>query len=790
MLAAILLNAPSWALPALALLALAAWFLIRAYRHARLSPTLRYLCMGLKLLGLVALALCLLEPLWVTERARPGANVFLVMADNSLSLQIKDQASEASRGDELKKALVSEGATWQSQLAKDFQLRRYLFDSKLQRTEGFSELSFDGKASAGIGGLHSLKDRFAGQPLAGVLLFSDGNFTDLPSGQIDTNGLPPIYPVIVGKDQPARDIALTGVTATQTAFEDAPVTAQAEVTAYGYVGKEIVARLQDLAGKTVAEQVQTPNEDEVKLAFRFQYRPETAGISYYRVQVSARDELAQFSDEKLSKEATLANNSRVFTVDRGQEPYRVLYVSGRPNWDYKFLTRALAEDPQVQLVGLIRVARREAKFEFKGRGGESSNPLFRGFGNQSKEEIERYDQPVLIRLNTRDQNELRGGFPKLPEDLFAYHAIILDDVEAGFFTADQLQLIQRFVALRGGGFLMLGGSESFRQGKYQRTPIADLLPVYLDGPSSSGPPLTNQLRFSLTREGFLQPWARLRSQEPDERRRLDSMPEFMVLNQVRDFKPGATVVATVKDAHDQVHPAIAIQRFGNGRSAAVTLGDLWRWGMQNAEQHKDLDKSWRQIVRWLVSDIPKRIELQPEPIAGDPNGAVTLQVRARSKDFQTLDNAAVSILVRPLGQFGTNRSEVQIAAEPSATEPGLYEATYIPRDSGAYEARATVIGSGGTEEGRSTAGWASNPGSDEFQSLRPNRGLMASLARLTGGEVLDMSRLDAFARDLPRRKLPVMESVSSPLWHRSTVFALALACFILEWGLRRWKGLT
>ena len=70
-----------------------------------------------------------------------------------------------------------------------------------------------------------------------------------------------------------------------------------------------------------------------------------------------------------SREATLANNRQMIVVDRGQEPFRVLYVSGRPNWEYKFLNRAIQEDPQVQMVALIRVARREPKFEFKGRAG-------------------------------------------------------------------------------------------------------------------------------------------------------------------------------------------------------------------------------------------------------------------------------------------------------------------------------------------------------------------------------------------------------------------------------------
>ena len=74
----------------------------------------------------------------------------------------------------------------------------------------------------------------------------------------------------------------------------------------------------------------------------------------------------------------------------------------------------------------------------------------------------------------------RAAFPRTPEVLFEYHALILDDLEAGFFTADQQALVERFVSERGGGLLMLGGQGSFRQGGYERTPIGELLPVYLD----------------------------------------------------------------------------------------------------------------------------------------------------------------------------------------------------------------------------------------------------------------------------------------------------------------------
>ena len=43
----------------------------------------------------------------------------------------------------------------------------------------FAGLRFDGDASHLAGALRTLADRFRGAPLAGVLLFTDGNATDV-----------------------------------------------------------------------------------------------------------------------------------------------------------------------------------------------------------------------------------------------------------------------------------------------------------------------------------------------------------------------------------------------------------------------------------------------------------------------------------------------------------------------------------------------------------------------------------------------------------------------------------
>src|SRR5947208_15693322 len=109
-----------------------------------------------------------------------------------------------------------------------------------------------------------------------------------------------------------------------------------------------------------------------------------------------------------------------------------------------------------------------------------------------------------------------------------------------------MTFVQKFVSERGGGFLMLGGAELVHEGRYRRTPIGDMQPIYLDQ-KGEPPPDNAEYRLSLTREGWLQPWARLRNTEPEEQKRLAELPPFGVLNRVREIKPGASVVASVND---------------------------------------------------------------------------------------------------------------------------------------------------------------------------------------------------------------------------------------------------
>jgi len=804
MIAALVISGWSWLWPVAAFLVIGVGLLLWVYRAESATRGVRLLCATLKLLGILTLAACLLEPLWSGKRARSGANVFVVLADNSQRMQVKDQGAAGNRAMALHGLLTSEHETWLAKLEDHFQLRRYYFDARVQNTRDFSEMAFDGRATAIGASLRTIAERYQGQPLSGVLLLTDGNATDLRDGRMETAGLPPIYPVVIGSDNPIKDIGIQKVAVSQTAFEDAPVSLQADVTADGYSGQSIVAQVLDATGRQVEEQsLKAPGDGEL-IPFRFQLKPDKPGISFYRVRVAAKGEQTQFDQPESSKEATLANNSRVIMADRGKGPYRILYVGGRPKWEFKFMNRALSEDDQIDLVALIRVAKREPKWDFRGRAGESSNPLYRGFTEQSKENVESYDKPVLERVQVRDQAELADGFPRTAEELYAYQAVVVDDMEAEFFTRDQMTLLQKFVSERGGGFLMMGGPDSFHDGHYDRTPVGDMLPVYIEQ-SPENIALTN-LHFSLTHEGWLQPWARLRGNETDERTRLDNMPQLDTINRVRELKPGATAIANMHDEQGRQCPALVVQRFGNGRVGALLLAELWRWGFgggfTDESIHRDMDKAWRQMFRWLVADVPNRIDIQITQKRDDPNQAVLVQVRVRDKKFQPLDNATVALDVETVAAAptGTNglaaaklnaaTNSVHLTADASSTEAGLYEATYIPRQTGGYLAGVVVTDSAGVEVGRAESGWTADPAADEFRSLRPNRALLEQIARQTGGEIVKADKLADFAASLPNREAPITEAWTYPLWHRSLVFAFALACFAAEWGIRRWKGMV
>jgi Ca-activated chloride channel homolog len=61
-----------------------------------------------------------------------------------------------------------------------------------------------------------------------------------------------------------------------------------------------------------------------------------------------------------------------------------------------------------------------------------------------------------------------------------YDLIIFDNVPASALTTAQMKMVATYVRDLGGGFIMIGGDQSFGPGGYYKTPIEEALPVSLD----------------------------------------------------------------------------------------------------------------------------------------------------------------------------------------------------------------------------------------------------------------------------------------------------------------------
>ena len=749
-------------------------------RFDRASSGLMSLATILKISAILLLSFCLAEPLFRGVRPRSGANAFVILTDDSQSMTVKSGSKIRSEG---LKQILKEENPWRSRLQQDFDVRHYRFDEQLRHVDDPTTLAYSGIGSGLFSALETLHQRFQARPIAGALLFTDGNATDLPTAK--DYGFP-IYPVVDQDSDEMQDIRIRQMNVSQTNFETSPVSVKAVIDAHGLAKQGITAQIVDVHDRVIEEQ-QAKLDSSGNTEIQFRFRPEEPGVSFHRLEVSGTDGATD------AAELTQANNRRWMTTDRGGGPYRILYVAGRPNWEFKYLRRALDEDDEIELRGLLRIAKKQPKFSFQDRSGLTDrNQLFEGFEDKDEEDMESYDQTVFIRLGVDNDAELADGFPKDADSLFGYHAIILDDVEARFFSAGQMLLIRRFVNQRGGGLMMLGGTESFGGGGYEKTPLGEALPVYakrsdalLESIQESLEEEGTGISWNLTREGWLQDWTRLRPSEAAERKRFGELVGLRVVNPVSGMKPGASIMAVLQTADTDPVPALITHRFGKGRSAALLAGDLWRWGLHAKDpKQQDLQQFWRQLVRWLVAEVPMRVSVTTEPSKSSP-GSRTILVNIKDEEYLPHDNAEVKVTVTTPAD-----ENVELVAEPSDQEAGVYQVDFFPRVDGPYRVAVRVETSDGVDLPSKSTGWTTQRAAFEFQQLSTNRQVLEDIAKNSGGEVIRVDQLDELVASLPSRQVPVTESWTYPIWHQPWVLLTALACLCGEWGLRRWRGLA
>ena len=275
---------------------------------------------------------------------------------------------------------------------------------------------------------------------------------------------------------------------------------------------------------------------------------------------------------------------------------------------------------------------------------------------------------------------LAEGFPKKREELFQYKGLIFGSIESTFFSQDQLKMVVDFVSNRGGGFLMMGGRNSFAGGRYQNSPIADMLPVQMNAEDRT--PIIGKLKMAITDYGRTHPLMKLSPDATANIKQWTDLPPLNDFNRTLDAKVGGIILARGQAEQGRGTDPIllAYQRYGRGRSMAFASGSSWRWQMEMDHEDMTYELFWKQILRWLVNTSPDPVMITSDKDTYLPGEAVRLNAEIANKGFDRMNNAKVIAKVTnpdgttesiPLDWSGAQDGTYQ--TELNATTPGIYQ---------------------------------------------------------------------------------------------------------------------
>ena len=485
----------------LAILAAAAAAVYALLSYRRVGRTLRrdrLVLAGLRLAALAVIVFCLFRPALILKAAVPQQNFLGILIDDSRSMQIADRQGQP-RSDFVQQQLVPSEVDppLLNALSQRFVLRFFRFSSSADRVASAGGLTYGGTSTRLGEALARARDELSGLPLAGLVMVTDGADTsdaslDESLASIKARSIP-VFTVGVGAERFARDIQVTRVETPRSALKGTSLVVNVVVTQTGYGGARVPLEVEDNGRIVNTEEITLPADGE-SATVRVRFTASDAGprVFKFRVPPQPNEQVAQ-------------NNTREALIEVSDRQERILYFEGEPRPEANFIRRGVKEDKNLQVVVLQRTA-----------------------------------QDKYLRQNVSSENELLGGFPATREELFAYRGIILGSVEADSFTPEQLRMLADFVNKRGGGLMMLGGRRSFVEGGWTGTPLAEVLPVVLEG--SANKSYFSELSVRPTRAGATYPVTQIADTEDASLKRWDKMPAVSAVNLIRTVKPGATVL--------------------------------------------------------------------------------------------------------------------------------------------------------------------------------------------------------------------------------------------------------
>ena len=449
------------------------------------------------------------------------------------------------------------------------------------------------------------------------------------------------------------------------------------------------------------------------------------------------------------------NDRRLLTFNVARERVRVLHVAGRPTSDVRALRQWLKSDASVDVVAFFILRT------------QSDTP------NARQEDLSLIPFPV---------DEL------FTEHLPSFDAVVLQDFDAQPYGLERhLPQLARYVKA-GGGLIMVGGQNSFVAGGYANTPLAEVLPVTLDGsPGATAADVAN-VTPAWTDDGraapLLSPLHDIVGEE------LPQMPGANVLGEVR---PGGLVLwahptRTTKSGAPM--PILAIGDQGDGRSIALGLDGVWQLEFSQLGARtsgRGYGALWDGLLGWLMRDPrfePGQLELVA-PCVADTRTLLRVRLPSASAPKDGPSDAKGKDMILEVRRLD-KQDEAPVRVEVPKRTPGSSSAVEIalpPLAAGGYTARLK-LGAGPTTR----RDFACESGGDEWADSRPDRERLRALASATGGSFHDAT--DDLTLPLPKPAVVSAERHVVPLappWAWTLAAAIALG---IHWFARRRSGLS
>lgn len=745
-----------------------AWFFWNYLRDGtRPGWRVKGILLALRLVSVAALVLLLFQPtlrLVTVSQILPYA---AVLVDNSGSMNRPDVhlpakfATEESKGEGIAASRVGGFTRLErenrllnhyrvlNELSKHFRLKFFSFAQEpqslgipgngkaLQRYQFAISPSLHGESTQIGTAVQDAVRTLAGQPVAGMLVVSDGGSNLGPDGwaaaaDAHSAGIT-VSSLGIGDPTPTRDVAMISALADDSVRVNNVVTFYAELQQRGYAGKQVTVRLlRD--GKPFMSQSVRMAANNVKQELKFTYVARQPGRFVYSVVADHQ-----------AGEVTYTNNTRSLVQTVIKKRLRVLYVEDRPRWEYRYLRSAILRDTTLRFACLL----------LKGDGTATG-----GYGN------------IPIR-----------SFPTDEKTLFNFDIVILGDVPRSEFSDDQLAMLRRFVEDRGGSLLIIAGENHMPQ-DYYGTALEPVIPVVF-GPSAD-PILTNRpFQWKLTPSGERSEIMQMSGDPARNLRVWESLPGMYWCAGTERPRPAATVLAVnpLRSNANGPYPVAVMQSFGAGLCYAQLADSTWEWRWKVGDRY--FYRYWGQVLRALT---PREL----------PGNSRFVQVNTDSTQYRLGQSATVSVrLLDPYYHpvkapqvngtiVGAGGQKSSIVLRPTAGSPGLFTAVFTPPQTGHYTVEVT---SPLNTAAKASSAFIVNSISLELQKPELDVNYLKHLAAAGGGRYFQPDQLQQWMNGLRRFSLKVRRSNETDIWDSPVWLVLFVVPLTLEWVIRKRTGL-